>query len=431
MAPTPRQKACLACAESKRRCDKQVPECQRCLDRDVGCFYPQPKRGRRDAIVLDDQTEDLFAIENYADPNALMSNLDFGELGVIGAADLDFSLPDVMIPYIDTQSKSVADLSAQGSALESGNGSSTPCPWFLQDETWVMQEMQHSKEEPACVTSAEVESFIRGVDGMLQSWVRNGHNSFIHRRLYDKGMPPSLQDAFTTLAAYTARTPAVKEIILQIAEERSTALAHQSTPIAGGAQGILAHLGRVQALFIFVFVRLFDGSVRLRASAEQQLPTLRLWVNWMWEAVKRYRGEDGFLGRRPIQWNVGDFESEYDACQEQWRLWILTESVRRTHITVDTVAKVYQTMAKGHADCAGAVMFTARRGLWEAESAVEWFDLSCAKCPLLVPSLQPRSCITQYAAGEIDDFVKMYWTFIIGTDKIRYWIDHGNRISRK
>lgn len=419
-----RQRACIACADAKRRCDKQLPECQRCLDKDVDCVYSQPKRRRRDPIARDSQTGELPALQDYADADALGSSLDFGEWEAMGAADLDFSLSDVIIPYIPTLSTSVACPSDPGIGIESGNISSTPWPWFLRDETWVMQ---HGNQEPACVTGVELEPFVCAVEKMMQSWVRDGYNSFIHRRLYDKGMPTSLQDAFTTLAAYTGRTPAVKETILQIAEERSSALASQNPPTAGGAQGILAHLACVQALFVYEFIRLFDGSVRLRSSAEQQLPTLRHWVIRMWEAVKRYRGEDRFLNHRLLQWNANDFDREYDVCSELWKLWILTESVRRTHVIIDTIANVYQIMTKGWAECAGTVMFTARRGLWEAESAVKWFELSCAKAPLLVPSLQPGPLISQYAAEEVDDFVKMFWTLIVGPDKIQCWIDKSHK----
>ena len=420
MPAIPRQKACIACANSKRRCDKQLPECQRCLDGDVACIYPQPKRRRRDPIVGDSQIEKLPPLPGYANANALGNSFDIGEWGATGAADFDVSLSDVMIPYIPPLSPSVTGPSAQGLVLENTNISSTPCPWFLRDETWALQ---HSSEEPACVTDVELDPFIRAVEEMLQFWVRNGFNSFIHRRLYEKGMPTNLQTAFTTLAAYTGRTPAMKETFLQIAQERSSALARQSPPTAGGAQGILAHLERVQALFVYEFIQLFDGSVRLRASAEQHIPTLRRWVTEMWEAVKRYRGEDGFLGRRPLQWTANEFDREYDASSELWKLWILTESVRRTLVIIDTILNVYQTMTKGWVDCTGAVMFTARRGLWEAESAVKWFELSCAKPPLLVPSLQPGPLISQYPAEEFDDFVKMYWTFIAGTDKIQCWMD--------
>ncbi|MDI1488569.1 MAG: hypothetical protein OHK93_007844 [Ramalina farinacea] len=430
MPPTPHQKACIACAASKRRCDKQLPECQRCLDRDADCIYPQTKRRRRDPIARDGQTDSFSAHPNTAELDALGSGLDFGEWDAAGTVDLDASLSDVMIPYIPTlpaTSITVPSAHQQEIGLKSGDiYTTTACPWFLRDETWVLQ---HSNQEPACVTVVELEPFVRAVEEMLQCWIREGHNSFIHPRLYDNGLPRCLQDAFTTLAAYTHRTPAVTEMVLRIAEERSCELVGQSQPTTGGAQGVLAHLACVQALFVYEFILLFDGSVRLRSSAERHLPTLRRWVVRMWDVVRRYRGEDGFQGYRPLQWTVSEFDREHDASLELWTLWILTESVRRTHVVIDTILNIYQVMTKGWADCAGAVMFTARRGLWEAESAVKWFELSCVKPPLLVPSLQPGSLISQCAAEEVDDFVKTFWTFLAGKDKIQSWIDRSDTTS--
>ena len=240
-------------------------------------------------------------------------------------------------------------------------------------------------------------------------------------------MPTCVQDAFTTYAAYSNITQAVKETILQITDERLSTLVHQQPPSTNDAQGILDHLARVQALFVYEFIGLFDGSPRLRVSAEQQLSTLRSWVTQMWEAVKRYKGEDTDTGHRALQWTENAFDREYNTSSELWRLWVLTESVRRTQLIINAVANTYQTMTRGWAECTGAVMVTARRSLWEAESAVQWFDLSCEKPPLLVPSLLPGSLMSQYAAEEIDDFVKMFWTFTIGADKVQSWVDRGNK----
>ncbi|RDW59932.1 hypothetical protein BP6252_13019 [Coleophoma cylindrospora] len=424
MSATLRQKACISCADSKRRCDKQLPECQRCLDRDANCVYPQRKKDRRNSIARKRQAAELPPIPSFADADVLGNSLEFGDWVAMGAADPTVSLLDVAIPYVPTLSTSFTNLSTQGTVLERGDVANKTSLWFLRDDTWAMKPCN---QEPACVTYVELEPFVGAVEEMLQCWVRTGHNSFIHRRLYEKGMPTCLQDAFTTLAAYSGRTPATKETILQIAEERSLALAKQSPPTAEGAQGILAHLARVQALFIYEFIHLFDGSVRLRASAEQQLPTLRLWAIRMWEIAKRYRGQDGYV---PSSWNATEFDREYDASSQMWQLWILTESVRRSHLIIDTIANIYDTMTKGWAECPGAVMFTTCRGLWEAESAIKWFELSCAKPPLLVPSLQPGPLISEYAAEEIDDFAKLYWRFIVGTDKIQCWIDKNSKTCK-
>ena len=381
------------------------------------CEYPEPKRRRRNPIVGDNQAEEF-----PTDPDALRNYLtDFEDWGAItGAADLNFSMSDVMVPFVPPLSIPANSVQAQDAALPRADIVSTQCPWFLRDETWTMR---HSNEEPACKTGIQLEPFIRAVEEMLRSWVKNGYNSFIHRRLYEYCMPTCVQDAFTTLAAYAGCTPAVKETILQIVEERLSVLVRQSPPTDSRAHGILDHLGRVHALFIYEFIALFDGSVRLRATAEKHIPTLRQWVTQMWEAAKSNQGEDCPWDNPPLQWTASEFDREYDVCSAMWRQWVLTESVRRSRLIIDTVMNVYETTTKGWADCTGSVMFTSRRGLWDAESAIKWFDLCRLKPPLLVDSLQPRALISQYPAEELDDLAKLYWTFIVGADKIQCWID--------
>ncbi|KAI1802902.1 hypothetical protein F4811DRAFT_572542 [Daldinia bambusicola] len=487
MPAIPRQKACIACADAKRRCDKQLPECRRCLDRDVDCVYPQPKRRRRDppASISINQPGDILPVPNPvpadadADADVPLSGLNFADWGAIGAADLDVSLSDVLMPlsppeaaYTHTHTHTANqpaprmalprdgddDNDTPGTTMPSGGSGA----WFLGDETWVLQH--NPNKPPKTSTNVELEPFIRAVEEMLHSWVRNGHNSFIHRRLYNSDgadMPACLEDAFTTLATYVGRAPAVHDAVLRIAERRSSALAAgcqrdcctSSTSATGegggGAQGIRAQLARVHALFVYQFILLFDGSVRSRAHAEKQQPTLRRWVKQLCAAARVYRGEDLISPQnndpdnngnsnsnsdRPASfewWALGgDFNRDYEAAAGLWRLWILIESVRRSQLIVDTVCNVYDTLTKGWAECTGAVKFTARRGLWEADSAMGWFELSSAEEPLLVPSLEPGLLISQHSADEFDDLVKVLWTCVIGTDKMKSWIDRSNKALR-
>jgi hypothetical protein len=111
----------------------------------------------------------------------------------------------------------------QKDVIESNSISSTQSPSFLQDESWVLQ---HSNYDPGCITNVELEPFIRAVKEMLQTWVRTGYNSFIHQRLYEKGMPKCLQDAFTTLAAYANRTQRWRKPYCRLPR---SALLHSST----------------------------------------------------------------------------------------------------------------------------------------------------------------------------------------------------------
>ncbi|KAI0454765.1 hypothetical protein F5B21DRAFT_474186 [Xylaria acuta] len=453
MAAIPRrQKACIPCAESKRRCDKELPECRRCIDKDLDCVYPQPKK-RRPGLGTARETEEVqtpivtsidereqagdLILPDYPNVNTDTgpndvggSELDFGFWHSTAADNLEMPfLDDTIIPYVPTSTTSApGPYPDQGLGVDnSTNFHSKPCaPFFLRDETFAIQ---HKQEDPDCVATVEMGPFIGEVEKMLQSWVTTGSNGFIHRRLYDKGMPTCVQDAFTTFAAYTNRTPATKETILQIADDRASALTHHAVrPVMNGVQEVWAHLARVHALFVYVFIRVFDGSVRMRASAEHQLPTLQSWVAQMWETVKRHRWDDYPSvkdGRRPLLGTSGEFHSDYDTAMEIWQLWILTESVRRTHLIIETVLNTFRIMTMGWAECEGYVMCTVRRGLWDAESAVKWLNLcrGGAKSPLMAPSLTPGPLISQYLAGEFDDFVKLCWSFVVGTDKIQCWVD--------
>ena len=418
------RKACVACANSKRKCDKKLPECQRCLDRDVDCAYPHPRKRRRNPVI--EESAEALTLDDYAGAITLEKDLSFTNWGTIEAVDLDVPLPDVMLPYIPTLPLPASDLPSQGAVPDIGQGTRTSHPWFLEDKTWVMRRCN---EEPTCEILLELDPFVQSVEQMLKSWVTHGYSGFIHQRLYEKGMPTCLQDAFTTLSTYNSRTAAVRETILQIAEERSVTLVQQSQITAASAQGILNQLARVQSLFVYVFIRLFDGSIRVRASAERQLPTLRQWVTRMWETAKDYRGNYLSLNDQRTQWTASEFDRDYDSASSLWNLWILTESVRRSHLIIDVVLNVYQTMTIGWADCAGAVMFTARRGLWEAQSAVQWLELCTKYTPLLVPSLRPGPLVATYKVEEIDEFAKVVWKFLIGRDKMQCWIDRSSSKS--
>lgn len=320
------------------------------------------------------------------------------------------------MPYIPSLSALLLDFPTDNATSQVGPIFQRP--WFLQDETWVRQ---HKNQDPVCTTFASLEPFLDSIRDILDSWVKNGHSSIMHHRLYEYGMPPCLQEAYTTLASYNNRTKVMTPTILQIADERATSLVLQDIPKKDGYEGLLDHLARTQALFVYEFIRLFDGSSRYRASAEKQIPTLRHWVTRTCEMAKTYQHE-GYPDAKVFDSVTNHFDKEYEISTKLWRLWMLTESIRRTQVVVDTVLNIYQLIVQGWSDCTGAVMLTARRGLWEAESASKWLELSRDKTPLLVPSMQPGEYLSEYNASEFDGIIHMLWKFIVGPDKIHYWI---------
>lgn len=389
----------------------------------MDCSYPQPKKRRRDNRGQQSQRNEFSDFQEYVQVDDLGDSLNFETWSALDTDNFDISLAEMSLPALPALPADGLLLapSAPGDILECGTV--TSCPWFLQKDTWEIDTHQ----TPHCVVDIDLQPFIHSVDEMLRIWVKTGSNAFIHHRLYEKGMPSCLQDAFITLAAYTTCTAAVKDTILQISEERSCNLLRLGAPTTNGMQVVLDYLARVHALFAYVYIRLFDGSVRLRASAERQVPILRQWVLQLWESARHLQGEGLVFNQNALQLGKSDLHAEFASTSELWKLWILTESVRRTQILVDTTMNTYQAMSKGWAECTGAGMFTARRGMWEVDSPGKWFEMSATVSgvtpPLLVSLLEPDRFMAEFAPKDVDDFAKLCWACIVGPDKMQYWED--------
>lgn len=145
----------------------------------------------------------------------------------------------------------------------------------------------------------------------------------------------------------------------------------------------------------------------------------------MWHAVELYRGDYELQYSSLSGGTVDDFASDHQTASRLWKAWILTERVRRTQVAVDTICNLYETMRGDWLQGTGILMLTARRGLWSAESSVDWFRVSQTKAPLQISPIQPERLISECAAEEIDDFVKLGWTLLLGKDRVQWWVDNG------
>lgn len=413
-----RPKACRACSESKRKCDKQRPECRRCIDRGVDCVYPQPKpRHRRLISQLNEY--DAGQLNHGSDTSEYAASIDFLEDWGLPAAD-SLEMPGTRTAFpLDAAIPTVGlDISHDFTVSSNVNSLKLFEPlWFLREETWTLQSVS---DAPACAAIIQLEPFVENVNEELRLWTKAGHNSFIHEQLYGKQMHPTLQLAFTMLCTYYSRTRAVEETVLRIAEERSSFLVRQQIPPQNDVRNLKTQLAQVFALFIYEFILLFNGSVRFRASAEEQLSALRQRVRHLYESAKTYKGEPH---HGSIQWAASEYEAQYESVVEAWQIWALIESIRRTHLIVETTLNIYEIVRTGFAECTGAAMLTVRSGLWETSSALRWFQICCEKAPLLVPSLEPEPILAKHDATEIDGFVKMYWKYLVGEERMKAWVN--------
>lgn len=99
---------------------------------------------------------------------------------------------------------------------------------------------------------------------------------FLHRYLYLDNTPQCIMSCFSTSVLYANRTPANTAMMMRTLQGNVAEL------VDAEACRIVAtpteKLARVQALFLYQIIRLFDGDVALRAQGEKELPLLQTWL---------------------------------------------------------------------------------------------------------------------------------------------------------
>ncbi|KAF9874616.1 hypothetical protein CkaCkLH20_07753 [Colletotrichum karsti] len=472
MARLSKQKACTACTESKRRCDKTLPSCTRCDDRDIDCHYPPTKRRRHrlhetagtqdpSAAAPTSAAVDLFSLD--ADPLL--------PVGLCNAPWIDFStlppdLPTNLASYVPSTSTSPEDayrsqnitnppISSQNKTIIDSLAQSK---WFLAPSTWHIDRRPNPQRDT--YPTSVLTNFTRGLQTWVKRWVLHGHNPFIHRSMYAEGnhFPSAIQDALTSASLYHHKTPDNEAFVHRILDERVAALM-ASQPVADETTLCVPlletrdHLARVQALFVYTIIRLFDGSVTQRTAAEAHLPTLSLWCRQLWDSAvldANTLSADLIPGSKYCtpsssgpQGTSG--QDTYDSDLAVWNLWVLSESVRRTWLLATCTIGVYATLKGNWSECPGGALFTTRAGLWDAPSAPRWAAMcrelassggeedvyarlrpdewdagSCGKT-FFVPSFRSDGLFCNAAAAEVDECARHLFTVIWGLDRVESW----------
>ncbi|KAJ5408489.1 hypothetical protein N7509_002372 [Penicillium cosmopolitanum] len=311
-----RQKSCIACAEGKRRCNRQTPQCSRCLAQGLVCTYlsawPRQKRrnGSRqlESSHISDVGPELSPVSN--------ETLSFWPLN-------DFASNDTSV--------ATSWLTSMPSLLTLP--SLSPAAFFPETtiiDKWSTNQLLHNiKRYP-------------------QVFVSSRKTPFIHSRLYDAYLPDSIQDAFTVLAAYSTKTSETEDLIFRILESKTTNLVDQDHHTSILPQLLAA----VHALMLFQIIQLFDGDIRQRSLAEQHMNTLKIWTF-------------------QLQERAGELTPALT-----WREWIFAESARRTIIFVMMIESLYLTLKTGccpNVRAMSILPFTSKTTLWDLSTSASWF----------------------------------------------------------
>ncbi|KAK2010726.1 hypothetical protein LZ32DRAFT_362977 [Colletotrichum eremochloae] len=484
MARIIKQKACIACTESKRRCDKGAPSCSRCDDRDIDCRYPVTKRRRP---PLQPQGPFPDPLVQQPDLNTLTDTLEFDasslEAGIWSMpwTSLDFTpasqpaslFTALQFPPAKGPPQPTAQTHTPQHSTSSVASSLAESKWFLAPSTWLIDHCP--PPAPDSYPVAVMTNFNRGLQAWTRRWVMEGHNPFIHRSLYAERdhLPVCIQDAFTAASAYYTKTPLNETFVYRILDARVAALV-ASQPAAVGDDSLSAamldtrdHLARVHALLVYTVIRLYDGSVSQRAAAENLLPTLTLWAKHLWDSAladvdslsqswqprpfEHCPSNPGPPDSREVATSAADAaaaaatgnnsdhhtrQDTFEANLMAWNLWVLSESIRRTWILVSCTVGTYHALKGLWGECPGYAPFTARAGLWDAASAPQWAamrreDLARtggnsgpdggSERDFFIPSVHAEVIMREAAAAEVDEFARHMLTCMWGLDRVEDW----------
>ncbi|KAK4178038.1 hypothetical protein QBC36DRAFT_183650 [Triangularia setosa] len=482
-----KRKTCITCAKSKRKCDQSMPWCKRCVEKETICVYPL-RRGGLTSLPITDSDSGPISDEPVSRPLT-------GPGSTPGASSTSasdwFSTNKGKHPHIpqmrtDFDSNYSPLLSPYQWFLSPGSWQhSTPMDANI---------MSLPPELEVTISQDSLPHFINKHQQWLQLWARDGHSPLMHGHLYRDLMPECIRDAYTARAAYDlVATPAAKALSLRIIQDRATELiqgqpdfhvnhvSKDSIELGLGTLdtssmllGTFTHLARTQALFVYQMTQLFDGDIRSRDQAENYMETLHRWACQMLESARldcttgEVLGSYASSSSSPGSSHVSNSEmilgtagpgvgtssntavgaitppsSTHNpfaippnlAPHTIWQVWVIAESVRRTYISVSFIRSVYQTMKTQWSACPGGALFSALRGLWDAETGREWCAaLKDRNAPsqkvsedtisswVLMQSLEVWKVLEYASPDEVDEFTVAVAEISRGVEVVEQWL---------
>ncbi|KAI5459008.1 hypothetical protein BGZ63DRAFT_269964 [Mariannaea sp. PMI_226] len=391
-------RACSACSKAKRKCDKQLPSCQRCQDKNIKCNYSAQPSVFVYGVDIDQSHGGDSMANMSVEAYALCPNSELNLLGgdILGITDMS---PGVLHP-------SMADLQSA---------------WFLTPETWTVHERESVSLSAA--TPTVLHRMIRKTQAWLQEWVCTGSNAFIHSQLYKTQLPGCIQDTFMAASSYLSRTPETEEMIFRIIDERSCQLVRSKEHCNELVQDPFESMSRLHALLMYQIIRLFDGEIRQKHLARKHIPLLRSWASEMLQCTAEAARNGNLLASN----RVADLDSPMGepstADQEKllWHAWILSESVRRTWIVSQSVGAISTILLDGRVECPGGLMFTTRKGVWEAKSALSWIKLCAERNVGFMHRNEIGRILSETSPGEVNDLGHMMLELDFGLDVMERW----------
>ena len=109
--------------------------------------------------------------------------------------------------------------------------------------------------------------------------------------------------------------------------------------------------------------------------------------------------------------------------QQQWYLWILSESIRRTWLVAVNLSPVFSALQQRWAACPGGIMYTNRSGLWDATSAAEWENRCSDRNVAFLQRFECAKLFDEAEPADIDEFGTTMMDMTFNEELLEKWRD--------
>ncbi|KAF2013935.1 hypothetical protein BU24DRAFT_424953 [Aaosphaeria arxii CBS 175.79] len=356
MPKASRHKSCVACIQTKRKCDRTWPRCQRCIARGSACHYigrsdEQPSRSH------DPDFDQLISIQGSSDEQALCSwALQQCPTDPASLVDL---LPDSTTFEFPNHPFNLGSMPNDNDLFIHGTQDITIHQAPSNDEQDIMQTTT-----PNAMIRTRADFVAKRLSSIPRTFAEQGQTMFIHRMQFQQNCHPALQDAMSACALYCMTNVANQALVFQNLDHKCHQLIASTNVELSSKTDLLAAL---QALLLYQMMRLFNGDIRLRAHAEADGPIVALWASQL-ATYMCNSDHSRIIESDSTTISMATMEPESD-----WQSWLVDESIRRTVITSFLLNGLYNFLKLGsHNPVDLRIYFTAQTALWSAQSGFSW-----------------------------------------------------------
>lgn len=189
--PPPRRKSCLACTKAHRRCDQASPACRRCSQRHVDCHYPQGPNVNRELVPVSSAASGSAIAHVSGIEQQVEFLFDIGPTPQTPLDMLDYAL-ETSEPFLSNLIPASLECDSTSQLLHSGQALINQRPLITTYEALDRSQFVTNHQ----VSKVFLSKFQYTIDKISASpfqMVLENQMPWCHPRLYDRGMPRSMQ----------------------------------------------------------------------------------------------------------------------------------------------------------------------------------------------------------------------------------------------